>query len=168
MPSPPNNEPKFLDPMSHGTPHDWLLPLFDRVTGLPVKELLPELLDRFYDHYADNYLFLLNRNYLKSLLEQGKASTFLICVMSALSSRFCSPDTFTSYLPPKPDGSERKVWELSTPFLERAKILMISALDLPSPEVVVGLLMMAFVDFGNKSEAGKAVPDFSIRHLISA
>ena len=149
---------KYLDPLPHNTSQptsqDGLLPLFDSVTGLPAKDLLPQLLDCFYDYYADNYLFLLNRKHLESLIEQGKASIFLICVMAALSSRFCSPDTFKNYLPPKADGSERKAWEFSTPFLERAKLLMITALDFPSPDVVGGLLMMAFVDFGNNNEAG--------------
>ncbi len=157
---------RYLGQVSQeGPTQSGLLPLFDPVTGLPAKELLPLLLDHFYDYYADNYLFLLNRRRLDSLIEQGKASIFLICVMSALSSRFCPPDTFSGYIPQKPDGSERKAWEFSSPFLERAKLLMISALDFPSPEVVGGLLMMAFVDFGNNNEAGKSIPsmpfDFS-------
>ena len=157
---------KFLDPAPLNTTQSGLLPLFDPITGLPCKKLLPQLLDRFYDHYSDNYIFLLNRGYLESLIEQGRASTFLICVISALSSRFCPPETFHDYFPPKADGSERKAWELSTPFLERAKILMISALDLPSPDVVGGLLMMAFVDFGNNNEAGtKASPSNMIMHF---
>lgn len=161
MPRSTGDTQNSLDSVSQDTSHNGLLSLFDPDTGLPAKEILPELLDRFYDHYADNYLFLLNRRHLEYSIEQRKASTFLICVMAALSSRFCSPDTFNGYLPPKPHRSERKAWELSAPFLERAKILMISALDLPSPDVVGGLLMMAFVDFGNNNEAGRVPRSFS-------
>ena len=149
---------RYLEPQNQGQTRNGLLPLFDPTTGLPAKELLPHLLDCFYEYYADNYLFLLNRRHLETLIEQGKASIFLVCVMSALSSRFCSADTFKNYLSPKADGSERKAWEFSAPFLERAKILMISALDLPSPDVVGGLLMLAFVDFGNNNEAGMVIP----------
>ncbi|KAL6714757.1 hypothetical protein ACLMJK_008182 [Lecanora helva] len=161
VPDSAGDNQKYLDPLSNNTTqvtgHAGRLPIFDPVTGLPVKALLPHLLDCFYTYYADNYLFLSNRQHLETLIEQGKASIFLICVIAALSSRFCSEDLFKDYLPPKADGSERKAWELSAPFLERAKLLMITALDLPSPDVVAGLLMMAFVDFGNNNEAGTLI-----------
>ena len=155
MPESFGDTQKYLSQPSKEATHVGLLPLFDKSTGLPAKDLLPELLDSFYDYYADNYFFLANRRHLESLIEQGKASVFLICVMSALSSRFCSPNTFARYIPlTKSNGTARKAWEFSTPFLEQAKFLMISALDLPSPDIVAGLLMLAFVDFGNNNEAG--------------
>lgn len=50
---------------------------------------------------------------------------------------------------------ERDLWEFSKPFLDHAKALTMSAVDLPSPAVVGGLIMLAFVDFGDNNEAGK-------------
>lgn len=134
--------------------HDGLLPLFDATTDLPVKELQPSLLDKFYEYYADTYCFLSSRKQLESLIEQGKASAFLVCVISALSSRFCSSEIFSYYLPPTADGSSRQPWELASPFLEKAKALTMSALNLPSTDVVAGLLMLAWADFGDNNEAG--------------
>lgn len=132
---------------------DGARPLFDASTGLPSNEILSPLLDAFFRYYGDNF-FHLNRRHLDSLIERGKASVFLVCVMSALSSRFCSPELFADYLPRKEDGSTRESWEFSKPFLERAKALTMPALDLPSADVIGGLLMLAFVDFGDNNEAG--------------
>lgn len=38
--------------------------------------------------------------------------------------------------------------------LDRAKALTMPALDLPSPDVIAGLIMLAFVDSGDNNEAG--------------
>ncbi|KAK3174825.1 hypothetical protein OEA41_002071 [Lepraria neglecta] len=119
-----------------------LLPIFDVSSGLPVEGLLPQLLDTFFRYYGDNFCHL-NRRYLDSLIECGKPPVFLICVMSAFASRFCTPDVFADFLPPIADGSKREAWELSVPFLERAKALTMPALDLPSADVIAGLLMLA-------------------------
>lgn len=74
--------------------------------------------------------------------------------MAALSPRFCPLELFVGFLPPKEDGSQRESWEVSKPFLDQAKALTMSAVDLPSAEVVGGLIMLAFVDFGDNNEAG--------------
>ena len=128
-------------------------PIFDSVTGLPVHALLPTLLDAFFQCYGDNFCHI-NRQHLERLIDDGRASVFLICVMTGLSSRFCPSEVYSEYLPPKADGTPRKSWEFSKPFLDRAKSLTMSALDLPSADVVAGLIMLAFVDFGDNNEAG--------------
>lgn len=128
------------------------LPLFDDETGLPVKELLPTLLDRYFEYYSDIYCFT-NRNFLNAQINEGTQPTFLICVMSALSSRFCGRDLFAPYFPPT--ERPRQEWEYSAPFLERSKQMIMSAISLPGPDVAAGLLMMAFADFGDNNEAGK-------------
>ena len=97
-------------------PHpEQLTSLFDKTTGLPIAALLPYLLDAFFEYYADNFCFL-NRSYLERLIKTGKVSSFLICVLSALSSRFCDPKMFNGYFRPKGDGSQTEAWEFSIPF----------------------------------------------------
>ena len=130
-----------------------LLPLFES-TGLPVAGLLPTLLDSFFRAYLDN-MFFVNRRHLDSLISKGKASVFLICAMSTLSSRFCPPETFIGYLTPKADGSSRESWEYSIPFLQQTKSMLVAAIDLPSTDVVAGLLMLSYGDFGDNNEAGR-------------
>ncbi len=146
--------PQILSPSLPSHPKSrGLRPLFDAKTGLPVQAILPQLLDDFFRYYGDNFCHL-NRKHLDSLIERREASVFLICVMAALSSRFSPPTLFVGFLPPKEDGSERESWEFSKPFLDQAKALTMSAVDLPSPAVVGGLIMLAFVDFGDNNEAG--------------
>ena len=127
--------------------------LFDRDTSLPVDDILNHLLDVFFMYYADNFCFL-NRAYLDQLLSRGEASVFLVCSMAALSSRFCEPKRFVKYFPPKDDGSMKEGWELSTPFLERAKALLIPLLGVPSCDVVGGMVLLSLAEFGNNCEAG--------------
>ena len=130
-----------------------LLPLFDS-SGLPVAALLPTLLDNFFRTYLDN-MFFVNRKHLDSLISSGEVSIFLICAMSTLSSRFCPPEIFTDYLPPKADGSPKESWEYSIPFLQQTKSMLVAAIDLPSVDVVAGLLMLSYGDFGDNNEAGR-------------
>lgn len=129
--------------------------MFDNETSLPVEDVLPELLDAFFNYYADNFCFL-NRSYLDQLLLRGQFSTFLICSMAALSSRFCCPQNFAKYFQPKDDGGLREGWELSSPFLERAKSLLVPLLGIPSCDVIAGMVLLSFAEFGNNSEAGES------------
>ena len=133
--------------------HGGLLPLFDS-TGLPVAALLPTLLDNFFRTYLDN-MFFINRRHLDSLISSGEVSIFLICAMATLSSRFCPPEIFRDYLSPKADGSPRESWEYSIPFLQQTKSMLVAAIDLPSVDVVAGLLMLSYGDFGDNNEAGR-------------
>lgn len=80
--------------------------------------------------------------------------------MSALSSRFCDPDLLAPYLESRPEASEREQWELSAPFLEKAKAMVMSSYSLPTPDAVAALLMLAFVDFGDNNEAGMKTYSF--------
>ena len=135
---------------------DGLLPIFDTVSGLPVDALLTQLLDTFFEYYGDIFCHL-NRRYLDSLIERGEAPVFLICVMSALASRFCPAELFADFFPSTTDGPKKEAWEHSVPFLERTKALTMLALDLPSADVIGGLLMLAWADFGDNNEAGMAL-----------
>ena len=134
---------------SHGYNHA----LFDSSTGLPKASILPQLIDTFFKYYGDIYCFL-NRNHLIQLVNEGRPPVFLICAMSALCSRFCPPSIFLGFFPPLADNGDRKAWEYSYPFLERAKSMVMSAISLPTTEVVAGLILLAFADFGDNNEAG--------------
>ena len=134
-----------------------VLPLLDTTTGMPVSLLLPHLLDAFFEFYGDNFCFL-NRWHLEDLARTGEASSFLICAMSALSSRFCEPTIFTPYFTEPEDGHERERWEFSLPFLDNAKRLLMPLLSIPSCDVCAGLLFIALAEFGDNNEAGMQPP----------
>lgn len=76
--------------------------------------------------------------------------------MAALASRFCSPSKIAKYFGTKQDGSLREGWELSIPFLERAKSLLIPLLGMASCDVICALILLSLAEFENNSEAGKS------------
>ncbi len=128
--------------------------VIDPRTNLPRSELIPPLLDAFFEYYGSNSCFL-NRAQLESLIRENEISVFLLCSIAALSSRFCSPDVFAPYLPQLPEGQERECWQNSLPFLSQAKRLLMPLLSIPSCDLVAGLLFLALAEFGDNNEAGK-------------
>lgn len=127
--------------------------LIDHQTGLPQSELLPALLDAFFEYYGSIFCFL-NRTQLDSLIARNEISSFLLCSIAALSSRFCSAEIFTPYFSPLIDGRDRKPWEFCLPFLRQAKRLLLPLISIPSCDLVAGLLFLALAEFGNNDEAG--------------
>ena len=146
----PPDEPQILNQRVFGSSEPQL---FDNSTSLPTAALLPTLLDTFFEYYGDLYCFL-NQQHLQKLIDDGDPPVFLIVVMSALSSRFCDPEVFRNYFPPITGDLKRELWEFSTPFLEKAKSMVIAAINLPTTEGIAGLLLLAFADFGDNNEAG--------------
>ena len=128
--------------------------VFDPYTNLPRAELLPYLLDAFFEYYGSNFCFL-NRGQLEHLVHTNEISGFLLCSIAALSSRFCSPEIFAPYFPSLLNGQERQCWQYSLPFLSQAKKLLMPLLSVPSCDLVAGLLFLALAEFGDNNEAGK-------------
>ena len=131
-----------------------ILPLFDAATDLPATMLLTHLLDAFFEFYGGVFCFL-NRLHLEQLTRTGEASSFLICAMSALSSRFCKPEIFAPYFQLPTDGRQRERWEYSLPFIDQTKKLLMPLLSIPSCDVCAGLLFLALAEFGDNNEAGR-------------
>ena len=128
--------------------------VFDPRNNLPRAELLPYLLDAFFEHYGSYFCFL-NRRQLENLIKTDEISIFLLCSVAALSARFCNPDVFAPYFPPLPGSQVREHWHYSLPFLNQAKTLLIPLLSIPSRDLVAGLLFLALAEFGDNNEAGK-------------
>ena len=128
--------------------------VFDARNNLPRAELLPHLLDAFFEYYGSYFCFL-NRRQLESLIKTDEISTFLLCSIAALSARFCNTDVFTPYFPPLPASQVREHWHYSLPFLNQAKTLLMPLLSIPSRDLVAGLLFLALAEFGDNNEAGK-------------
>lgn len=147
----PPDEPQTFNQLVFGSSEPQL---FDNRTGLPTGSLSTVLLDTFFDFYGDLYCFL-NKEHLQKLIDDGEPPVFLIVAMSALSSRFCAPEVFRDYFPPITSNLKREHWEFSTPFLEKAKSMVVSAINLPTTEGIAGLLLLAFADFGDNNEAGE-------------
>ena len=128
--------------------------VFDASTGLPKSELLPHLLDAFFEYYGGMFCFL-NRHQLECLIQTNEISSFLLSSIAALSARFCSPDIFAPYFPSLPNDQIRERWQYALPFLSQAKKLLMPLLSIPSCDLVAGLLFLALAEFGDNNEAGR-------------
>lgn len=128
--------------------------VFDGSTGLPRAELLPYLLDAFFEYYGGMFCFL-NRHQLECLIQTNEISSFLLSSIAALSARFCSPDIFAPCFPSLPNDQIRERWQYALPFLSQAKKLLLPLLSIPSCDLVAGLLFLALAEFGDNNEAGR-------------
>lgn len=141
--------------LSSGTPSTQLAKdpdMFDPRSNLPRAELLPHLLDAFFEYYGGSFCFL-NRQQLEKLISTNEISGFLLCSLAALSARFCSPQIFEPYFP-STNGQIIDRWQYSLPFLIQAKKLLMPLLSIPSCDLVAGLLFLALAEFGDNNEAG--------------
>ncbi|KAK9235004.1 fungal-specific transcription factor domain-containing protein [Lipomyces kononenkoae] len=117
------------------------LPPADRrrwaVVAVPSKETI----DVFYEHMA-SFLPFLRRKDLDDRISGGVAGECLLFTMGAIAER----------LKPSLPGSNGD--ELSEMYAERAKMLLIPHLALPSIETVFTLLLMAYHEFGEDRDSG--------------
>ena len=128
--------------------------VFEGSTGLPRAELLPYLLDAFFEYYGGMFCFL-NRHQLECLIQTNEISSFLLSSIAALSARFCAAEVFVPYFQQMTDGQDRERWQYALPFLNQAKKLLLPLLSIPSCDLVAGLLFLALAEFGDNNEAGK-------------
>lgn len=140
--------------------------IFETSGNQPRAELLPHLLDAFFEYYGGTFCFL-NRQQLERLISTNEISSFLLCSLAALSARFCSPNIFEPYFPVT-DGQDKDRWQYSLPFLIQAKKLLMPLLSIPSCDLVAGLLFLALAEFGDNNEAGNKPRPQATRELTHA
>ena len=123
--------------------------LFDKSSGEPHPDIIPQILDTFFKHFGGHFPFL-QPQIFGGHLRSGEASSFLLNAIAALTIRFC---TFEGPLASMKDKYEAP-WRRGRPFLQKAKKQLVPLLSIPAPEVVAGLLILAWAEFGDNNEAG--------------
>uniref|UniRef100_A0A8H7K3G1 Xylanolytic transcriptional activator regulatory domain-containing protein n=1 Tax=Bionectria ochroleuca TaxID=29856 RepID=A0A8H7K3G1_BIOOC len=123
--------------------------LFDSQAQRPHSLILPIILNVFFDHFGGHFPFLQKR-VLNYHVRTGEASSFLLNAISALTARFCPLDGPLAILKDRFKGK----WRQGAPFLAKAKDQLASLLSIPASDVVAGLVIMAWVEFGDNNEAG--------------
>ncbi|KAK9246272.1 fungal-specific transcription factor domain-containing protein [Lipomyces tetrasporus] len=108
-----------------------------KVVAVPSKETI----DTFYENMG-SFLPFLQRKDLDDRISDGVAGECLLCSMAAIAER----------LKPSLPGSNGD--ELSEMYAERAKMLLIPHLALPSVEIVFALLLIAYHEFGEDRDSG--------------
>lgn len=123
--------------------------LFDKHSREPHPDMVPRILDVFFDHFGGHFPFL-NAQILGGHVRSGEASSFLLNAIAALTVRFFPLDGELAVLQ---RGSDVP-WRRGAPFLKKAKEQIVPLLSIPAPEVVGGLLILAWAEFGDNNEAG--------------
>ena len=126
--------------------------LFDKSSRAPHPHMMSRILDIFFEKFGGHFPFL-NPHIPGGHLQSGEASSFLLNAIAALTMRFCSFEEFQPIINNK-KGTE---WRRGAPFLKKAKEQLVPLLSIPAPEVVAGLLILAWADFGDNNEAGKLI-----------
>ncbi|KAH7134294.1 fungal-specific transcription factor domain-containing protein [Dactylonectria macrodidyma] len=120
----------------------------DHFYGLP-SETIQKVLGVFFEHFGGHFPFL-NNKILAGHVHSKQASKFLINSILALTARFCSLDTSTPSSIRETDAD----WRRGAHFLKKAKEQLMSLLSVPAPDVVAGLVLLAWAEYGGNNEAG--------------
>lgn len=120
--------------------------LFDKSGRQPHPEILPQILNVFFEHLGGHFPFL-SHDVLDSHVRSQVASSFLLNAIAALALRFCPFDGPMAAI----QGNCKRN---GSPFLEKAKEQLVSLLSIPEPEVVAGLVLLAWAELGDSNETG--------------
>lgn len=114
--------------------------------GLPSNTVY-RALDIFFQTFGGHFPFL-NKHILTSHVRSRQASKFLISSVLALTARFCPANMFQ--LTTDSDSE----WRTETQFLKAAKEQLMCLLAVPAPDVVAGLIVLSWAEFGSNSGEG--------------
>jgi len=123
---------------------------FDSVSGVPRSDIIPHILDTFFERFGGHFPFH-HPQILGGHVLSGEASSFLLNTIAALTLRFCHFDGQLAFV----QGGYEAPWQRGAPFLRKAKEQLVPLLSIPAPEVVAGLIILAWAEFGDNNEAGK-------------
>ena len=118
--------------------------LFDPEDHLtPVHDILFPLLETFFDYFGCHFPFHSRETFIASVKEK-KVSGILLNSMCAMAARFSSLPIFEGQL----------VYLRGEVFANKAKVLLMPLLNLPSYEVVESILMIAWMEMATCHDAG--------------
>lgn len=120
--------------------------LFDKSDRQLHPEILPQILNVFFKHLGGHFPFL-SHDVLDSHVRSQVASSFLLNAIAALALRFCPFDGPMAAI----QGNCKRN---GSPFLDKAKEQLVSLLSIPEPEVVAGLVLLAWAELGDSNETG--------------
>ncbi|KAK1222253.1 hypothetical protein PQX77_014886 [Marasmius sp. AFHP31] len=109
-------------------------------SGFPLPSVYFPLLDTFFRTMSWHFPSI-SRKRMEERLETGTMSAFLLNCICAISARF------------HPSGGDSPA-NACAPFITKAQELIIPLLHLPTTDVVTGLLLLAWANYGQNSDSG--------------
>ncbi|KAF9881456.1 C6 transcription factor [Colletotrichum karsti] len=112
-------------------------------------DALRRVTDVFFNRLAGHFPFI-NEHILHGHVRSGQCSSFLINSVVAVTLRFCPFEVFSGGV----ETVNESPWRNGAYFLKRAKEQLMSLLAIPTTDVVSGILILAWAEFGDNNEAG--------------
>ncbi|KAF7191146.1 Nitrogen assimilation transcription factor nit-4 [Pseudocercospora fuligena] len=114
--------------------------------GPRLQAIMPGLLETFFAKFGGHFPFL-QPEVLRGHYDAGIASSFLLNAIAALTLRFCEPNraSINVTIQDSQNGDS---------FLKTAKEQLVTLLSVPAPDVVAGLIILSWAEFGANNDAG--------------
>ena len=118
-------------------------PLFETDGITPASRVLGPLLDTFFDHYGCHFPFY-RRDTFTALVKDRKVSALVLNSICGLSARFSPMLEFQDY----------PLYLRGDIFAQKAKVLLVPLLNLPSYDVVASILMLVWLELASNHDVG--------------
>lgn len=118
-------------------------PLFEADNITPSSDVLYPLLETFFDYYSCHFLFYDRRSFIERV-RSGNVSALLLNSICGLAARF-------SNLPCLQNAA---LYLRGDVFAEKAKLLLVPLLILPSYEVVASILIIVWLELASNHDVG--------------
>lgn len=109
----------------------------------PAPRVLGPLLDTFFDHYGCHFPFY-RRDAFTVLVKDRKVSALVLNSICGLSARFS----------PLPEFQDYPLYLRGDIFAQKAKVLLVPLLNLPSYDVVASILMLVWLELASNHDVG--------------
>ncbi|KAK2590338.1 hypothetical protein QQS21_011981 [Conoideocrella luteorostrata] len=127
--------------------------LFDSANQQPHPDIIYQILDDFFDRLGGHIPFL-SHDILLTHIGSNVASSFLLNAIAAVTLRFCSNTGALAEILGQYKGERSNPSRHCAAFIAKARAQLVGLLSVPEPEVVGGLILLAWADFGEKNETG--------------
>jgi hypothetical protein len=117
--------------------------LFEADGITPASRVLGPLLDTFFDHYGCHFPFY-RRDAFTALVKDRKVSALVLNSICGLSARFS----------PLPEFQDYPLYLRGDIFAQKAKVLLVPLLNLPSYDVVASILMLVWLELASNHDVG--------------
>ncbi|KAK5267393.1 hypothetical protein LTR99_006581 [Exophiala xenobiotica] len=117
--------------------------LFEADGITPASRVLGPLLNTFFDHYGCHFPFY-RRDAFTALVKDRKVSALVLNSICGLSARFS----------PLPEFQDCPLYLRGDIFAQKAKVLLVPLLNLPSYDVVASILMLVWLELASNHDVG--------------
>lgn len=135
--------PRLEGIVEGGFQHSKGNPFFEEDGLTPASQVLYSLLDTFFEHFNCHFPFYRREPFINSV-RCGQVSALVLNSICGLAARFSTLQALQNY----------PHYLRGDPFTQKAKVLLVPLLNLPSYDVVASMLMLVWLELANNHDVG--------------